>query len=285
MPTDKDWTYQEVLLALDLYVNRPSGRKSVPQAEIRKLARLLGRSPGAVGRKLGNIVAIDPSYHGTGLPHRGSLERPLYLRWANRPMELRDQAEIIRSAFTGSARIEPEPYSRPRGEADTGVSLWNRLLNMTPEELQTLLGRHRTWARKQAAKGAGRHRGDRTVREGQSKFEKAVFAEFLSSAGARSSRKCPSCGHSRLKMNGDPLLEAHHVIDWSDTVSMDSRWGVPLCPNCHALVEVGSLRTRRAIYSAVRGAYPKILENLSQLREEGFLKPDQEHLLRVEGLL
>jgi putative restriction endonuclease len=56
----KVWTWEETLLAFDLYSKMQYSKISVKNEEVIALAELLGRKPGAVAKKMFNIAAHDP---------------------------------------------------------------------------------------------------------------------------------------------------------------------------------------------------------------------------------
>lgn len=249
------WTRDEVLLALDLFVNRPQGYKTPPQAEIDRLAVLLGRSSGSVGRKVANIQSVDPEYVGSALPNTGSLEEPLFREWRGRPTELHAEAERIRGLFGDpSSEFEPElePSLRPAVSSASDAAAIDALVEKA-KEFDGL---------------AGVEKREVEVRRGQRAFAVAVLALYSDSPNGKA-RRCPGCLHGRVKANGRALLEAHHVVGFPLTRSMDPRWGVPLCPNCHTIVEVGGVDAKAAVYGSVREVYPAFVVRLRELVQEG----------------
>lgn len=57
----KNWTWEETLIAFDLYSRIPYSKISEKNAEVIRTAILLKRKPGAVSKKLFNIAANDPN--------------------------------------------------------------------------------------------------------------------------------------------------------------------------------------------------------------------------------
>jgi len=285
MVRNLEWSYAEVLLALDLYLNRPADKRNPPEEQIIELAQLLGRSHGAVSRKLGNIKAIDPDYEGTGLERGGSFEKPLLKMWSARRPELKSEADRIRASMSIKAFTMDGTKRERRRKHREKVARSVRLSLMSEDELRELILRNRKAASMRKERGIGSIRCESSRRVGQGSFEDGVLAQYYLAMRSQKWLLCPGCRHGRLKMNGDPLLEAHHVIQWAETESADSRWGVPLCPNCHWLVEVGSIRTKQDIYRSVCSTYPQILTNLKELRFEGMMDDIREKWLRMEGLL
>lgn len=56
----KDWTRDELLLALNLYYQIPFGRQHSRAPEIIDLANRMERTPGSVAMKLNNLTSLDP---------------------------------------------------------------------------------------------------------------------------------------------------------------------------------------------------------------------------------
>lgn len=54
------WSREETILAYELYCRTPFSKISQSNPEIKKLAELLGRTPGSVGLKMHNLAHYDP---------------------------------------------------------------------------------------------------------------------------------------------------------------------------------------------------------------------------------
>lgn len=61
------WTKEESILAINLYSKIPFGVMHSRNPDIIELANLIGRSPGAVARKLGNFASLDPKLKERGI--------------------------------------------------------------------------------------------------------------------------------------------------------------------------------------------------------------------------
>jgi 5-methylcytosine-specific restriction protein A len=96
------WTTDEIILALDFYLEH---RKSIPNKtdasvvalseDLRALNQALGgeltntfRNINGTYLKLMNLRRLDPDYEGTGLQAGGKLEEELWDRYFNKPQEL-----------------------------------------------------------------------------------------------------------------------------------------------------------------------------------------------------
>lgn len=67
MTTSNNWSEDEVTLALMLYLSQPFGKLRSTNPDVERLAALLGRSPGAVSRKLGNLGFCDNTLRERGV--------------------------------------------------------------------------------------------------------------------------------------------------------------------------------------------------------------------------
>lgn len=61
------WTREQSILAINLYSKIPFGQMHASNAEVKELAELIGRSPAAVARKLGNFASFDPKLQARGV--------------------------------------------------------------------------------------------------------------------------------------------------------------------------------------------------------------------------
>src|SRR5438046_1043274 len=75
------WTREQLILAFELYCRVPFGRITTRNPLIRELGIVLGRTPAAVTRKLGNFGAFDPALAArnvSGLTHGSKLDRAIW---------------------------------------------------------------------------------------------------------------------------------------------------------------------------------------------------------------
>lgn len=61
------WQRDELIPVLNLYYQIPFGKMHARNPQVIALAQLLGRTPGAVARKLGNFASLDPSEQQRGI--------------------------------------------------------------------------------------------------------------------------------------------------------------------------------------------------------------------------
>lgn len=115
------WEYDELVLALDLYLRR--GIPPVSDSEVGELSALLNRlplhptrpdeqrfrNPNAVHMKLANFRGVDPRQPGRGLAAGGRGVAEVWERFANDPEGLRGAVTQIRAAGTSDGPgIHPE---------------------------------------------------------------------------------------------------------------------------------------------------------------------------------
>lgn len=119
MPRNPDWTRDELILALDLYLRFDGPHLQSDHPEVRRLSDLLRtlpfhdpnnrgasfRNPNGVVMKLGNFMRFDPNHHAAGLARGNHLELDIWQEFASDPYKLRRAAETIRTA---SARYVAE---------------------------------------------------------------------------------------------------------------------------------------------------------------------------------
>jgi len=76
----KNWTREEIMLALELYCIIPKGQDTVHNKNIIALANVINRTPGSVKLKLQNIKSYDPAYTQNGrigLNHGSQLDKEI----------------------------------------------------------------------------------------------------------------------------------------------------------------------------------------------------------------
>ena len=112
------WTRQELILALNLYLKLPFGQMHQGNSEIKKLASLIGRTPGAVAMRLTNFASVDP-YHQKrgvkGLTGGKKQVQPIWDEFINNKEELLFESEKIR------AEMEKETIESKYAKALSGT--------------------------------------------------------------------------------------------------------------------------------------------------------------------
>lgn len=67
MAAGKPWTYDELLIAMNLYCKLPFGQLRHGNPLIVEVARKLGRTPSSLSMKLCNLAALDPYHQARGV--------------------------------------------------------------------------------------------------------------------------------------------------------------------------------------------------------------------------
>lgn len=74
----KNWTRDELILAINLYCKTPFGRIHQHNPDIIRLAGLMGRTPSALGLKMCNFASIDPTLPRKGMGNVSKLDREIW---------------------------------------------------------------------------------------------------------------------------------------------------------------------------------------------------------------
>lgn len=81
MPRKDLWTREQTIIAFHLYCSIPFGQSHSRNKKVQEVASIIGRSPGAVARKLGNFGSLDPELRARGvegLPNRSKLDEEIW---------------------------------------------------------------------------------------------------------------------------------------------------------------------------------------------------------------
>ena len=80
------WTREQTIIAFKLYCEIPFGQAHSRNKEVKRVAELIGRTPGAVARKLGNFGSLDPELKArgvVGLTNRSHLDEEIWIEFNN----------------------------------------------------------------------------------------------------------------------------------------------------------------------------------------------------------
>jgi DNA-cytosine methyltransferase len=105
------WTKEQLKLAFHLYCQLPFGKLHSRNPEIIKLAKLIGRTPGAVAMKLVNFVSFDPAITNTGrtgLGNASSLDKEVWAEFHADWEKLAVECEMLRRNLDAATPIEDE---------------------------------------------------------------------------------------------------------------------------------------------------------------------------------
>lgn len=104
----RNWTEQEYLAALVLYLTVPSGRHDSRNPRVRELAEAMGRTSGSVVMRLANFRACDPNAGTVGLTHISQGDAALWERYLSDPEGTVEAAVGAFDAVMGSAGLDGE---------------------------------------------------------------------------------------------------------------------------------------------------------------------------------
>lgn len=97
-----NWMREELLLAFNLYFKIPYGTITGSNPKVQDFAKMIGRTPGAVGLKLCNFARFDP-YHRArgvkGLAHGGKLDEIVYNEFVNNWDEMLFESERLLTQY------------------------------------------------------------------------------------------------------------------------------------------------------------------------------------------
>ncbi len=188
------WSREDLVLALYLYCQIPFAKTKANNTEVIRLARVIGRTPASVARKLGNFGAFDPllAEQGiSGLTHTGKGDRRIWDEFNNRWEALVEESAQLLSTLSA-----PTP-DREEARATT-----------IAEDEQVIA----------RPTGPSERHASVPVRLFQSFFRRAVLASYDSA--------CCICG-----LNIRSLLIASHIKPWAldESTRSEPENGLCLC--------------------------------------------------------
>jgi 5-methylcytosine-specific restriction protein A len=214
-----DWTREELLLALDLYLRtrpRPPRERNPEVIELSEVLRALPihpvegrepqfRSPRSVYSKMGNFQRADPESDWKGLSHGANLDEVIWNEYAHKPELVAELAAAIRAGV-----------ALPRAE----VVAAQESDEAEAEEGGVVLAQHRRRERK----------------PGLAKKKREAFRK------QHGRLYCEACGLEFRQRYGDDIGEGvsdvHHLVPLAVAGPSITRLSnlVLLCANCHRAV-------------------------------------------------
>jgi len=98
------WTREELFLVFNLYCKLPYGNFNVSSKDVKELAKLIGRTPGAVAYKLVNFVSLDPKQKELGRKGAGNtskLDKEMFAEFTRNFDQCFYESELILERRTG----------------------------------------------------------------------------------------------------------------------------------------------------------------------------------------
>ena len=102
MARNINWTEEQIIVVLYEYCRKPFGQFSATKKFVKDLGDLIGRSPAAIVRKVGNLASFDPKMRSrgvAGLAHSGKLDSEIWNRYYGHWDKLAFDAEVILAKF------------------------------------------------------------------------------------------------------------------------------------------------------------------------------------------
>ena len=97
-----NWTRQQALACFHLYRQIPFGRMHSKNPDIIALAKAIGRTAGAVAKKLVNFASLDPVQQARnvkGLGNTSKLDQRIWEEFTDSPDEIKFQSEQAYKKF------------------------------------------------------------------------------------------------------------------------------------------------------------------------------------------
>jgi len=117
------WKKEQLKLAFHLYCQLPFGKLHQRNAEIIKLANMIGRTPSAVAMKLVNFASLDPAITGTGrsgLGNASSMDREVWEEFHADWEKLAVECELLRRNLNAGVPMVDEADEQLVPEDFTG---------------------------------------------------------------------------------------------------------------------------------------------------------------------
>lgn len=214
------WTRDELILALDLYVELGNRNIDSGNPKIIELSNVLNRLPGAeatrindkfrnpkgVAMKLGNFRRFDPTSTGKGLERGGKLEEVIWNEFYGQNDRLRKAAQAIKAAAA------PRPYTLQADDAADNIAADDPgdYLNNGKDERESVSRQIK-------------------ARRGQAKFRNSLFERY--------GEVCMVTGCT-IKH----LLEAAHINPYHGENDNNPKNGLILRSDIHTLFDLNLLK-------------------------------------------
>ena len=177
----RDWTREQLLVALNLYTKLPFGRFDKSNSVVIEVAQRLDRTPSSLAMKLSNFASLDPFHIARGvkgLRGASNLDREMWTEFHEHRVELAPESEtIFRALFT-------------KKESD---------------EVEVVRGKGVIVTRLKAPDGPTEIIASTKVRRGQQFFRQSVLNRFEN-----------RCGITGIAIRR--LLVASHIVPWGTNV-------------------------------------------------------------------
>ncbi len=117
----RNWTREELILALNLYCTIPFGKLHSKNPDIIKLANIINRTPSAVAWKACNFAALDESLNRKGASNFGKLDKEIWNEFNSSREKMFFECENMLAKYLNKPLeeiAEIEPKSIPKGKTE-----------------------------------------------------------------------------------------------------------------------------------------------------------------------
>jgi len=100
--TSKNWTREQVLIALNLYCQLPFGKLHKGNPLIIETAKLIGRTPSSLAMKLTNLASLDPAITESGrrgLSGSSALDKAIWQEFQSNPDAVGYESQVLMDAL------------------------------------------------------------------------------------------------------------------------------------------------------------------------------------------
>lgn len=125
----RNWSRNELILAFNLYCKTPFGRLHERNPDVIELAKLIGRTPGAVSWKLVNFASLDPALWKRGISgasHSSRVDQEVWDEFNHDWDRLAFESERLRAQYSNQP-LETIPGEKfelpPGGERDAMIRI------------------------------------------------------------------------------------------------------------------------------------------------------------------
>ena len=117
-----NWTEEQITVVLYEYCRKPFGQFSGTKQFVKDLGIIIGRTPGAIVRKAGNLASFDPQMKERGvggLGHASKLDKIIWNRYFGNWEQLAYDAEVLLAKFSNKDLMDSltiDIHDLPKGE-------------------------------------------------------------------------------------------------------------------------------------------------------------------------
>lgn len=89
----RDWTKEEIILAINLYVRTPFGKIHKGNPDIITLSEKLGRTPSSIALKMANLASLDSTLNQKGMGNHSKLDKIVWDEFFNKTEQILEQID------------------------------------------------------------------------------------------------------------------------------------------------------------------------------------------------